>query len=962
MYKKLLALLLALAMVCSVPFQMPVMAEETSTQNSEIYVQILDVSNTTIEKYGNVNLDVKCADLLASGFEYGDVVTVSFLDKTMDIPVCSNYSDVETGETALFARSADTYVKLAINMGNFATTYGIATKTVNEDKSYFWTANDGVTTPVQVTIAMKEKAGYLGEYTIRNISYTDSREDYPDLTDEQFANFRNVSTTGMGKNTLYRGASPINPAHNRNTYSDDAMEKAGVTVVMNLADSQEDIDGYEGFTDSYYASIKYIPLNLGVDTAAEEFKTGLGEGLKFFAENPGVYMVHCTEGKDRAGFVNAILECFMGATAKEVVADYMVTFYNYYGVVEGDTRYDAIANSNIVKSLQMAFGIEDLYNADLAACAEAYIKSTGLTDEEIAALKTNLGTDRYLTVKGQVEGLSSIEKYGHMKTNIAKEDMFAAGYEYGDVVTVTVGGKEIEMPFCSNYADVDDGALVLLAREKESTLKLSINNRKIAEEYGFAAYSKDEAGNVVWTPFEGVTFPLNVSIQMKEAKGYLTEYEIHKMEYTDNREDYPALTDEQFANFRAVTTTGVKADTLYRSASPINPEIGRNTYADAAIQKAGVTVVMNLADSEEKAKTYEGYADSYYATTNAIYLNLNMDLLSADFKEGLAKGLKHFAANPGVYEVHCTEGKDRAGYVIALLECFAGASAEEVVADYMTTYYNYYGVTKESAAYDLIAQGNIVKSLQNTFEIEDLYTADLAECAYDYFYNSLGLTEKELANLLENVTGIPQSEHVTYDNVYSFGSWKRDGEIRETCKHCGQVIRVKVIPGIYSIKLSTSSYTYDGKVKKPTVKLYDKKGNVISSDNYSVSYAAGRKYVGTYKVHISCCNLYDCEKDVTFVINPPTTSIKSLKAASKAFTVTWSKKTTQVTGYQIKYSTSKSFSSSKTVTVSKNSTTSKKISSLKAKKKYYVKVRTYKTVSGKKYYSKWSSYKYVTTK
>ncbi|MGN0521254.1 MAG: hypothetical protein ACI4IQ_01305, partial [Eubacterium sp.] len=73
---------------------------------------------------------------------------------------------------------------------------------------------------------------------------------------------------------------------------------------------------------------------------------------------------------------------------------------------------------------------------------------------------------------------------------------------------------------------------------------------------------------------------------------------------------------------------------------------------------------------------------------------------------------------------------------------------------------------------------------------------------------------------------------------------------------------------------------------------------------------------------------------------------------------------TQTTGYQIQYSTSSKFTSStsKTVTVTKNSTTSKTISKLTGNKKYYVRIRTYKTVNGEKIYSSWSKAKSVTTK
>ena len=91
-----------------------------------------------------------------------------------------------------------------------------------------------------------------------------------------------------------------------------------------------------------------------------------------------MYYVHCTEGKDRAGFVSALLECFMGASYDEVVADYMVTYKNYYGVEPGTDKYEAIAASNIIKSLEKAFGVEDLKTADLKAEAEEYIKEIGL--------------------------------------------------------------------------------------------------------------------------------------------------------------------------------------------------------------------------------------------------------------------------------------------------------------------------------------------------------------------------------------------------------------------------------------------------------------------------------------------------------------------------------------------------------------------------------------------------------
>lgn len=102
-----------------------------------------------------------------------------------------------------------------------------------------------------------------------------------------------------------------------------------------------------------------------------------------------------------------------------------------------------------------------------------------------------------------------------------------------------------------------------------------------------------------------------------------------------------------------------------------------------------------------------------------------------------------------------------------------------------------------------------------------------------------------------------------------------------------------------------------------------------------------------------------------FKILPKGTSISGkLTAKPKQFTVKWKKQPKSITGYQVQYSTSKKFTKKATVTrtINKVSTTKLAVKNLKAKKKYYVSVRTYKAVKGKKYCSGWSGVKSVTTK
>ena len=199
----------------------------------------------------------------------------------------------------------------------------------------------------------------------------------------------------------------------------------------------------------------------------------------------------------------------------------------------------------------------------------------------------------------------------------------------------------------------------------------------------------------------------------------------------------------------------------------------------------------------------------------------------------------------------------------------------------------------------------------------------------------------------------------------------KDGRLvsPQVCKNCDdEYEKTAVIPKISTVKLSKTAYTYNGKVQRPGVVVKDRTGKALKGGvDYNVSYPKGMKNVGKYTVKVTFKENYSGSKSLTYSINPKGTSVSKVTAAKKGFKVTWKKQKTQTTGYQVQYSTDKNFKkNNKTVTISKNSTTSKSVGKLKAKKKYYVRVRTYKTVKfgGKrvKLYSGWSKAKSVTTK
>ena len=156
--------------------------------------------------------------------------------------------------------------------------------------------------------------------------------------------------------------------------------------------------------------------------------------------------------------------------------------------------------------------------------------------------------------------------------------------------------------------------------------------------------------------------------------------------------------------------------------------------------------------------------------------------------------------------------------------------------------------------------------------------------------------------------------------------------------------------GAKSKESAKLTYKSDSKYVK-----VDKKGKVTIAKNFvgkatiTVTAATTKTYKAT-------------TKQVTVTVNPAGVKLTSVKNdKGKKLKAYW-KKNTKVTGYQVQYSTSSKFKSAKTVTVKGYKNTSTTITKLTKNKKYYVRVRTYKTVSKTNYYSGWSGAKSVTIK
>ena len=203
---------------------------------------------------------------------------------TLEMPVAESSGDVPIAWFVLSAISGSDNLLLAMHNGELADVIGIS----------------DAKTPIEVVVSMKEKGGFKFGLEMRNVQYLDVYvENYPTLSIEEFANFRVVHTTGMGKNKLYRSSSPIDPCLGRNLKADSLAKEAGIATFINLADAEEYAIAFNGFDSSYYASQNALFLALPVEFFSKPFEEGLAKGFRYMIEHEGPYLIHCTYGMDR---------------------------------------------------------------------------------------------------------------------------------------------------------------------------------------------------------------------------------------------------------------------------------------------------------------------------------------------------------------------------------------------------------------------------------------------------------------------------------------------------------------------------------------------------------------------------------------------------------------------------------------------------------------------------------------
>ncbi len=338
---------------------------------------LLSASISQDVKFDAAVVDCTLQDFQNLGFELGDSVDVSFSNgyTLTDIPYFDGYY-VKNGMPVVVAYPANKDILITYN------NVGIW-KTAKLDST------------MRVDITLNDKGKYSVTQQALSQTYSLDRDSYE--SDEEFSNFRALTGGTLKENFIYRGASPVDDSRNRAAITDSLLKKNSIASIMDLADSEEDMERYladEEFSSEYtkelYEENKVILLSMGSGYTLDTYKKSVVKGFRHLMKNSAPFYIHCMEGKDRTGFVCALIEALCGATYDEMCTDYMMTYQNYYRInkTTSPEKYQAIVSlyfDSFMECLLSTLTDEEKEKKDYQKGAENYLLEGGMTKEEINA-------------------------------------------------------------------------------------------------------------------------------------------------------------------------------------------------------------------------------------------------------------------------------------------------------------------------------------------------------------------------------------------------------------------------------------------------------------------------------------------------------------------------------------------------------------------------------------------------
>ena len=343
---------------------------------------VIEVTGSVVsfdQAFGSVGTDITAQALQEAGIVVGDLVELRMSGHVLEIPVISELFPQLPQSLPGIIVWGNAYIGGWYR--NIAAEYDVA-------------LGD------EIVICLTQKEGYLDEIAAREVDYVESREQC--ASDEEYANFREVSCGDIAAGVLFRSSHPADGSV-KSSYAHALMVEAGVQTIINVGASWNEPE--QAFGNSGYYSTRgdegaVLATNIGLAVTWPHFKTELGRVLRFMIDHAPPYLIHCSLGQDRAGITSAVLAALAGADLQDVIDDYALTFANYYRITPGHLLYPEVVEQLVSKFREMNYG-DQVTAENLQSVVEVYLASeVGLSKAEIRTLQSKLS-------KGPVEDASA---------------------------------------------------------------------------------------------------------------------------------------------------------------------------------------------------------------------------------------------------------------------------------------------------------------------------------------------------------------------------------------------------------------------------------------------------------------------------------------------------------------------------------------------------------------------------
>lgn len=319
--------------------------------------------------------------------------------------------------------------------------------------------------------------------------------------------------------------------------------------------------------------------------------------------------------------------------------------------------------------------------------------------------------------------------------DITPEDMESIGAYPGCDLRIYYGEHEcVTAIYTGSHGGVPSFGLYVRYSERSGSMSIGIEGGDLAVETGLAS------GDVITMKVIG------------ENKLYkLTPH--FRAGSTDKRADYDD--DQKFGNYREMKGGNLKEDTFYRSSNPWNYRSERAEYSDNFYREIGVeNLICFDLDMERVAERCEKLPEAY-ATSLYEKGNVHAEVLSPSVHSHPDQArfvLESLLDTEGSVGMFCTYGRDRTGAYCAMIEALAGASFEEIRADYMESLCNYYHFEKDTPEYEAVAKMYVDRVLylyKHPEYIGHYLSVDWSRISFDDY-----VPEEVFTNYLINVCGL----------------------------------------------------------------------------------------------------------------------------------------------------------------------------------------------------------------